>query len=62
MKRNPVRIRLYAPGLSPRQWIRLLKTAVRIRILIRRHGFDAVADTLEQAGAETGVTVRGYGR
>jgi hypothetical protein len=57
MTRDRVRIFFSASGLPLRERIRLLKAVIRIRVLIHRHGFDAVACVLEQAGREVGVAV-----
>lgn len=58
MKQDRIRVRVWASEeASVRQRVRLWFAARRLRRMVSRVGFEQAARLLEQAGAETGVTV-----
>lgn len=50
-------VRITAPGASVLERIRMYRAARHLRRMITRHGYKTVADTLEKAAREVGVTV-----
>lgn len=50
-------VRITAPGASVRERIKMYRAARYLRRMIACHGYESVADALEQAARDAGVTV-----